>query len=231
MKTTLVCLTALILAPAAAPALTPALIPQPVSVEMQSGAFRLHSGVAVVAPPGVPEARQVAGYLASAIAAPTGWQLKVSESAYPFLRRNAIVLGLSGQSPASAHPEGYELVVTTRGVRIQSPTPAGLFYGVQTLLQLLPPEIESQTRRDAAFAVPCLHIVDYPRFAWRGLMLDVSRHFFTKEFVERYIDRMARYKMNVFHWHLTDDNGWRIEIKALPQLTQVGAWPVPRLAR
>jgi N-acetyl-beta-hexosaminidase len=146
-------------------------------------------------------------------------------------RRNAIVLALTTQVPAPAHPEGYELTVTPRGVRIQSPTPAGLFYGVQTLLQLLPPEIESRTRRDAAWTVPCVHIVDYPRFAWRGLMLDVSRHFFTKEFVEQYIDRMARYKMNVFHWHLTDDNGWRIEIKGLPQLTQVGAWRVPRLAK
>jgi len=231
MKTTFLCLTILVLAPAAAPAATAGLIPQPVSVEMQSGAFRLHAGTAIVAPPGVSEARQVADYLASALAAPTGWQLKVSESTYPLLRRNAIVLGLSGQSSASAQPESYELVVTARGVRIQSPTAAGLFYGVQTLLQLLPPEIESQTRREADWTVPCVHIVDYPRFAWRGLMLDVSRHFFTKEFVKQYIDRMARYKMNVFHWHLTDDNGWRIEIKGLPQLTQVGAWRVPRLAR
>jgi len=231
MKTALVCLTALILAPAAAPAATPGLIPQPVSVETHPGAFRLNSSTAIVAPPGDPGARQAAAYLANALAAPTGWQLKVSESTYPLLRRNAIVLGLSGQSPAPAHPEGYELVVTPRGVRIQSPTPAGLFYGVQTLLQLLPPEIESQTRRDAAWSVPCVRIVDYPRFAWRGLMLDVSRHFFTKEFVKQYIDRMARYKMNVFHWHLTDDNGWRIEIKGLPQLTQVGAWRVPRLAK
>ena len=231
MKTTLACLAALVLVPATVPAATTGLIPQPVSVEMQPGAFRLHAGIAIVAPPGVPEARQVANYLASALAAPTGWQLKVSESTYPLLRHNAIVLGLSGQSTAPANPEGYELVVTTRGVRIQSSTPAGLFYGVQTLLQLLPPEVESLTRSDVAFAIPCVHIVDYPRFAWRGLMLDVSRHFFTKEFVKQYIDRMARYKMNVFHWHLTDDEGWRIQIKGLPQLTQVGAWRVPRLAR
>ena len=227
MKTTIVCLTVLILATSA----TAGVIPQPVSVEMRPGIFRLQAGTAIVAPPGVAEARQVAGYLASALAAPTGWQLKVSESTYPLLRHNAIVLGLSAQSAAPAQPEGYELVVTQRGVRIQSTTPAGLFYGVQTLLQLLPPEIESQTRREAGWTVPCVHIVDYPRFAWRGMMLDVSRHFFSKEFVKQYIDRMARYKMNVFHWHLTDDNGWRIEIKGLPQLTQVGAWRVPRLAK
>jgi hexosaminidase len=231
MKTTIVCLAALVLAPAAAPSATLDVIPQPVSVEMQTGAFRLHSGVAIVAPPGIPEARQAADCLAAALAGPTGWQLKISEATRSAARRNTIVLALTTQASAPAHPEGYELTVTTRGVRIQSPTPAGLFYGVQTLLQLLPPEIESHTHSDAAWIVPSVHIVDYPRYAWRGLMLDVSRHFFTKEFVEQYIDRMARYKMNVFHWHLTDDNGWRIEIKGLPQLTQVGAWRVPRLAK
>jgi hexosaminidase len=225
MKTPLVCLAALVLAP---PAL--GLIPQPVSVDPQPGVFRLHSNTAIVAPPGAPEARQAAAYLANAIAAPTGWQLKVSESTYPSYATTLLCWASAGSPPAPAHPEGYELVVTPRGIRIQSDTPAGLFYGVQTLLQLLPPEIESRTRRDAAWTVPCVHIADYPRFAWRGLMLDVSRHFFSKEFVEQYIDRMARYKMNVFHWHLTDDNGWRIEIKGLPQLTQVGAWRVPRLA-
>jgi hexosaminidase len=235
MKTALSCLTALILVPAAAArASTLGLMPQPVSLETHAGVFRLTSGTAIVVSPGSAEARQAASYLANAVAAPTGWQLKISESARPSMRRNAIVLALTGQPPAPPHPEGYELAVTPRGIRIESPTPAGLFYGVQTLLQLLPPDIESPTRRDAAAimtTVPCVRIADYPRFAWRGLMLDVSRHFFTKEFVERYIDRMARYKMNVFHWHLTDDNGWRIEIKGLPQLTQVGAWRVPRLAK
>ena len=216
MKTTFVWFGALFLVQAA----TAGLIPQPVSVETRPGEFRLQARTTIVAPA---EARQVASYLAGVLAPPTGWQHKVSE----LVRRNAIVLALA----PGDRPEGYELVVTPRGVRIQSPTPAGLFYGVQTLLQLLPPEIESQTRREAAWTVPCVHIVDYPRFAWRGLMLDVSRHFFSKEFVKQYIDRMARYKMNVFHWHLTDDNGWRIEIKGLPQLTQVGAWRVPRLAR
>lgn len=231
MKATIVCLTALTLTTAALPAATPGLIPQPVSVSTQAGAFRLNSGTSIAVSGGPPQARQAADYLAKALAAPTGWQLKVSEPARSPASRNAIVLALTGQSPAPAHAEGYELTVTARGIRIQSPTPAGLFYGVQTLLQLLPPEVESHTRREAAWAVPCVHIVDYPRFGWRGLLLDVSRHFFAKEFIKQYIDRMARYKMNVFHWHLTDDNGWRIEIKGMPRLTQVGAWRVPRLSR
>ena len=220
----------LLLSSTATPAATLALIPQPVSVEMRAGVFRLHPGIAIVAPAGAPEARQTAQYLADALAPPTGWQWKISESARPTARRDAIVLAIATNS-APAHADGYDLTVTPRGVLIESATPAGLFYGVQTLLQLLPPEIEGRTRRDAAWTAPAVHIVDYPRYAWRGLMLDVCRHFFTKEFVEGYIDHMARYKMNVFHWHLTDDNGWRIEIKSLPQLTKIGAWRVPRLAR
>jgi hexosaminidase len=102
---------------------------------------------------------------------------------------------------------------------------------MQTLLQLLPPEIEGRTRREAAWTAPCVRIQDYPRLAWRGSMLDVSRHFFDKESLKRHIDEMARYKLNVFHLHLTDDNGWRIEIKSRPQLTKVGAWRVPRFAK
>ena len=232
MKFVFVCFAAWQIVLAAAPD-SLGLIPQPVSVERQPGMFRLRQGMAIVVSPGSPEARYAADYLAHALAPATGWQLKTSESAHASVRRNAIVLALTPPPPpASAHPEGaYDLTVTPRGVLIESPTPAGLFYGVQTFLQLLPPAIESAKRVDAAWSAPCVRIADYPRFAWRGLMLDVSRHFFPKDFVESYIDRMARYKMNVFHWHLTDDNGWRIEIKGLPQLTKVGAWRVPRLGK
>jgi hexosaminidase len=104
--------------------------------------------------------------------------------------------------------------------------PAGLFYGMQTLLQLIPTE-----KQNKSIKIPCVNIVDYPRFGWRGLMLDVSRHFFTKEEVKRYIDQMVKYKYNTFHWHLADDNGWRIEIKAYPKLTNIGAWSVARTGR
>jgi hexosaminidase len=107
--------------------------------------------------------------------------------------------------------------------------PAGLFYGVQTLLQLLPARSKAKPREGRRWEVPAVTVTDFPRFAWRGLMLDVSRHFFPKEYVKAYIDQMARYKYNRFHWHLTDDQGWRIEIKSLPRLTEVGAWRVPRV--
>src|SRR3546814_675558 len=104
-----------------------------------------------------------------------------------------------------------------------------LFYGMQTLMQLLPPEIGNKRFvTKPSWEIPCVRITDFPRFQWRGLMLDVSRHFFPVPFVKKYIDQLSKFKMNVFHWHLTDDQGWRIEIKSLPKLASVGAWRVPR---
>jgi len=124
--------------------------------------------------------------------------------------------------------EGYTLISSSKGVVITANKPAGLFYGLQTLYQLLPKEIEGNAVAQVKMIVPAVSITDYPRFGWRGLMLDVSRNFFTKEEVKQYIDEMARFKFNTFHWHLTDDQGWRVEIKSLPKLTEVGAWRVER---
>lgn len=124
-----------------------------------------------------------------------------------------------------SEPESYNFVSDARGVTIEASDPAGIFYGVQTLLQLLPAEIKSQTLAESAvWQIPHVSISDQPRFGWRGLMLDVSRHWFSKEEVMAYIDQLAEYKMNRFHWHLTDDQGWRVQIDALPRLTEVGAW-------
>lgn len=124
--------------------------------------------------------------------------------------------------------EGYLLESGDYGIRITANQQSGLFYGLQTLFQLLPAEIEGKGTQSIKWTVPSIMITDYPRFGWRGLMLDVSRHFFSKEDVKSYIDNMVKYKYNTLHWHLTDDNGWRIEIKSLPKLTQVGAWRVER---
>ncbi|MCL5671032.1 MAG: beta-N-acetylhexosaminidase, partial [Acidobacteria bacterium] len=209
----------------------PSLIPQPASMHVLRGTFRLRRGTDILVSPGDPDARQVGAYLANALAAPTGFHLKVAEAAKRSARRGAIVLTLTREQQGSARPEGYDLEVTQRGVRIQAPSAAGLFYGVQTLLQLFPAEIESNTRQESPWVLPCIKIADSPRFAWRGLLLDSSRQFFSKAFIKRYIDQMAKYKMNVFHWHLTDDQGWRIEIKSRPRLIAVGAWRVPRLGR
>lgn len=208
------------------------LIPQPVSMKKLPGEFKFNATTAIRVPPSQPEIKKAAELFAEMIAVPTGFQCNIQESSSGTPRQNDINLLISPPSATSTPREGYSLEVTPRSVQIKASAPAGFFYGLQTLLQLLPKEIESAANQPhAKWQIPCVQIVDYPRFGWRGLLLDVSRHFFPKESVMKYIDQMARYKFNTFHWHLTDDNGWRIEIKSLPQLTQVGAWRVPRLGR
>jgi hexosaminidase len=215
---------------AAAPAVPEVhLIPEPVSLQKSPGVFRLGPATKIVLAHDTPEVRRIGEYLQKAIEAPTGYKLKIVAGHIDSTAGGVIVLSLVA-GKAAGQPEGYELKMQPVVASIQAPAPAGIFYGVQTLLQLFPPEIAGTKKSDAAWIAPCVQITDYPRFAWRGLMLDVSRHFYDKQYVERYLDQMARYKLNVFHWHLTDDNGWRIEIKSLPQLTKVGAWRVPRLA-
>ena len=136
---------------------------------------------------------------------------------------NTISLSLlSGQEKLN-NDEGYTLVVSPTTIAISANTSAGLFYGVQTLLQMIPVQVAGN-----AVPIPACSITDHPRFGWRGLMLDVSRHFFTVDEVKNYIDLMAQYKLNVFHWHLTDDQGWRIEIRSYPKLTEVGGCRVVR---
>jgi len=122
--------------------------------------------------------------------------------------------------------------VGKKGIIINANDAAGLFYGVQTLVQLLPKEIESaEAVPHISWTAPYVSITDYPRFGWRGLMLDVSRHFFTRDEVKQYIDQMVRYKFNLLHLHLTDDEGWRVEIKSLPRLTTVGAYNVKEVGQ
>lgn len=143
-----------------------------------------------------------------------------------------VTLSLNQKTDPLLGEEGYELNVSANAITLAANQAAGIYYGIQTLRQLLPPGFESRTGSMAGpVEIPGCSVKDYPRFVWRGLMLDVSRHFFTVEEVKAYIDQMARYKFNIFHWHLTDDEGWRIEIKSLPKLTEVGAWRVERYGR
>jgi hexosaminidase len=201
---------------------SPAIIPLPQKMEMRAGVFKLTAGTRIFTGFG---STRTAEQLASAISKSTGYPFKVNLKLFPwFSARNAILL-TTKNAGANLGAEGYELTVATNSVVIRARTQAGLFYGVQTLLQLLPPEIFSTNLvTDARWQIPCVHIEDWPRFKWRGLMLDVSRHFYDKSEVETVLDAMALHKLNTFHWHLTDDQGWRIEIKKYPKLTQVGAW-------
>lgn len=197
------------------------IIPQPVSVTQGKGAFKLSSSTVLNAQ-GV--GKDIARLFSDMIRIPTGFAIKTASNS-----KGTISLILNEKPDPLIGNEGYMLDVKTSEISLSANQPAGLFYGMQTLLQLLPKEILSATaQRSISWQIPVAKIVDYPRFGWRGLMLDVSRHFFDKAFVKKYIDQLSAYKMNVFHWHLTDDQGWRIEIKSLPKLTEVGAWRVPR---
>ncbi|MGH2644464.1 MAG: beta-N-acetylhexosaminidase, partial [Chitinophagaceae bacterium] len=175
--------------------------------------------------------KEVADMMSHLLDEPTGYHLSV-KNGHDMHERNAVILELKKTPLNEIGDEGYTLDVSPDRIVIAANKPQGIFYGMQSLLQLLPPDIESKTAvHDIKWEIPCVNILDYPRFGWRGLMLDVSRHFFTVKEVEEYINEMAKYKFNVFHWHLTDDEGWRIQINGLPKLTEVGAWRVKRTGR
>jgi len=197
------------------------LIPQPVQIQQSAGDYVLTGATTIGFDSQA--ARPTAEMLAAKLNTATGYSFKAQQNS-----SGAIQFNLNKVPVAQIGKEGYTLVSGPQGVTITANDPAGLFYGMQTLLQILPKEIESKSPVKTAWTIPAVNITDYPRFGWRGIMLDVSRNFFTKEEVEQYIDQISRYKFNTFHWHLTDDNGWRVEIKSLPKLTSVGAWRVHR---
>ncbi|HEY5464037.1 MAG TPA: family 20 glycosylhydrolase [Hanamia sp.] len=203
------------------------IIPRPLTMQVHNGHFVLDNSTTVTTSTSDAAVSQTVEWFTNKIATSTGYHLSSKKSS-----KNEISLILNTRADTSLHEEGYTLQVTPSRVTIKSNKPAGLFYGLQTLLQLLPPQIASlSATKNVSWTMPCVDIKDVPRFGWRGLMLDVSRHFFSKQEVEEYIDQMARYKYNILHLHLADDQGWRIEIKSLPELTKVGAWRVKRTGR
>jgi hexosaminidase len=202
------------------------IIPEPVSVVKNAGYFILPKNVNVTLPANA-DSKETSNILKERLSVPTGYAVTINSKT---AASSPIQLTLNKTADKTLGTEGYSLSVTAKSVAIKANQPAGLFYGVQTLLQLFPKEIESKTLvKNIAWQAPCVSITDYPRFGWRGLMFDVSRHFFTKQEVKDFIDDMVKYKYNLLHWHLTDDEGWRVEIKSLPKLTQVGAWSVKRV--
>ena len=201
------------------------LIPLPVSIKEGNGNFILNNKTDIHVISADPAVSRVANYLAEKLKT-TGLSVSVIKTSTQ--AGNSIILSIIND--ASLGSEGYKLDVTSNSVTIGANKPAGIFYGMQTLIQLMPKEIEDKNVvKNVTWKIPICSITDYPRFGWRGLMFDVSRHFFTKSEVKKYIDEMVRYKYNLLHLHLTDDEGWRIEIKGLPRLTEVGAWNVKRV--
>jgi hexosaminidase len=192
-----------------------ALIPLPSELSVGVGSFEMNSKTVIVASG---EAVNTATYLQQFLKKATGFNLDIVANK----SENSISLSLDGENLNS---EGYSVVVEKDIVSIKASANPGLFYGVQTLRQLLPTEIESgKVVENIKWRIPCVTIDDKPRFKYRGMMLDVARHFFSTDYIKRYLDYMALYKMNTFHMHLTDDQGWRIEIKKYPKLTQKGAF-------
>jgi hexosaminidase len=201
-----------------------AIIPEPVKITTHTGQYTLPKLVVVQAAP-QQSMTPILNLLKNRFSTAAGKVISVK----PTAANAAIKLIINKKNDAVIGKEGYNLNVTAKGISISANEPTGLYYGVQTLLQLLPNQIEGKTiASNVTWTVPAINITDYPRFPWRGLMFDVSRHFFTKQEVMRYIDNMARYKFNLLHLHLTDDEGWRLEIKSLPKLTTIGAYNVKR---
>jgi hexosaminidase len=203
----------------------PSIIPEPVAMELHEGIFQLDRQSHIIADTSDSDIRNVAAQLKKHLDTATGYDLSISAD-----KQNGtpIILQIDPDTTVYGNREGYRLTASEDVVRINAPSATGLFYGIQPLLQLFPSEIYqtdySLVPQDIEWKIPAVGIRDYPRFDYRGMHLDVARHFFSVDFVKRYIDLMAMHKMNRFHWHLTEDQGWRIEIEQYPKLTQVGAW-------
>ena len=202
----------------ASPNAPPAVIPAPAHVLHLEGSFRMSATVPVWSD-GSPEGDRIAHYFADLVQRTRGWRLKVAT--YPRSGGAAPGIALLGSIDEGMSPEAYALEIRPSGVILSSTDHRGMLYAAVTLWQLI------GTGKQTQVSLPAMRIDDQPRFRWRGVMLDSARHYQSPEFILRFIDWMALHKLNVLHWHLTDDQGWRLEIRKYPRLTEVGAWRVP----
>jgi len=195
-----------------------AIIPKPRKLDPHDGIFEINSGTIIVTDG---PNQENAVYFQESLAHPMGFSLPIKGDSD--LKENTITLRLD---PALQYlgTEGYSLTIEVDHIDIKAPDPAGVFYGLQSLRQLLPVEIENHRLVEGVrWQIPCCQITDQPRFPWRGYMLDEGRHFQGKETVLATLNLMALQKLNIFHWHLTEDQGWRIESNSYPKLTEIGA--------
>ena len=193
---------------------TISIIPKPIKVDIKQLTFTLTKNTVILTDPGLLKQAEL---LKNLIAPATGFELVIMDHSKKDGDNNFIILNIDENEKIS-HPEGYHLEISKEKIEILGSTPKGVFYGIQTLRQLLPVEIESSSKINREWSIPCVSIEDSPRFSWRGFMLDESRHFFGKETVKKMLDLMVRLKFNIFHWHMTDYQGWRIEIKKYKRL-------------
>jgi hexosaminidase len=193
---------------------TSMIIPQPVEIVYNEGEFVIDQNTSIKFNASNTNLKQSADFLKNHLKSISGVQLSTNVA-----KKKSISLKILKSKDLG--DEGYKLSVTAASITITANGKAGIIYGLQTLFQTLP-----AIRTNASLSIPNMEVTDYPRFKYRGMHLDVSRHFFSPDLVKEYIDQLASYKINTFHWHLVDDQGWRIEIKKYPLLTKVGAWRV-----
>ena len=211
-----------------APSATPGIVPQPASLKALPGAFAVSPSTIILYDEEASGVAPVAAQLAEHLRDRTGYALPVLASRPGASRADqAIVLTLTTADRALGD-EGHTLQVSRTAITLTARTPEGLFRGVQTIRQLLSAaataDQTTEGQRMSSWHIPCVQIRDVPRFRWRGMLLDCGRHFMPVAFVKRYIDLLAYHKMNILHWHLTEDQGWRLDIKKYPRLTKIGAW-------
>lgn len=202
-----------------------AIIPKPVRMELEKGTYTLPSPLTISYKEGDTDMQKAAQFIGETLSKGLG---EVTVAADTKTKGDAAI-SIELWDDKDAQAEGYKLEVSGDGIEIEAADYNGAIYAMQTLLQLMPTELfYGDNKAAATVAIPQLEITDYPRFGWRGMHLDVSRHFFSADSVKRYIDYIAMHKMNRFHWHLTDDQGWRMESKKYPKLTEISAWRVDR---
>ncbi len=201
------------------------IIPEPVSLKQNEGTYDFKSTIVIGGEVTNVSVKKIAEWLKEKLSV-TGLPVTIASAN----EKADINLSLNKAANATIGKEGYQLAASaSNGVVITANEPAGLFYGVQTFIQLLPAAIESKSvAKNISWSVPAVEVTDYPRFGWRGLMFDISRHFFNKEQIKQYMNTMVKYKYNLLHLTLANDEGWRVEIKALPKLNSVGSWNVKR---
>ena len=197
------------------------ILPLPTHLVEKEGEFRLNNSTEIVVPSGDEAVMQIASLFAEQVKITSGIKLKIRTAT----NNTTNVIIFEPIQNDELGTEGYRLLVNNDKIVLQANAANGFFYAVQTMFQMLPPEIYgSQKVKNVNWTIACVEIYDSPRFGYRGMHLDVCRHFFSIEFVKKYIDILAMQKMNRFHWHLTDDQGWRIEIKKYPKLNEIGSW-------
>ena len=204
------------------------IIPEPVNIKEHLGDFYFNSSTKIYIDSKDKDIYRIITAFTDQFERTSGIKLQIVKQSISFSHeKNSVIVSLEQNSKIS-NKEGYLLNIDEDSINIIAPALPGLFYAFESLKQLLPPQFYNTKKVMATWNIPCADILDYPQYPYRGMHLDVSRHFFSTSFIKKYLDILASYKINTFHWHLTDSHGWRLEIKQYPKLTSVGAWRAPR---